>query len=391
MKKYDFDELIDRNGTDSVKYDALSRYFGKGGIIPAWVADADFKTPDFIMAAIRERLDHEILGYTFRNESIPDSVVKWVKRHHQWDIEKEWILFTPGVVSALSVAVMTCTAPGEKVIVQPPVYFPFFECIRGQGRTLVENPLQVSGSRLCFDLHDLEEKTVEGCRMLMFCSPHNPGGMVWKRDELEAIADICARKNILVVSDEIHADLLFQGQKHIPWAMVSEQAARNSIVCMAPSKTFNIAGLATSFVVIPDPELRKSFRKSIQVLHLDSGNIPGMVALRAAYNHGDEWLQQMMEYVGENYNFLETFLRTFLPKIKPIRPEATFLVWLDFSEFGLNDTQLTDLLVGKAGVALNNGARFGTGGEGFQRINIGCPRKILKEVLDRIYEAFAPL
>jgi cystathionine beta-lyase len=391
MKKYDFDELIDRTGTDSVKYDALSRYFGKGGIIPAWVADADFRTPDFIMKAIRKRLDHEILGYTFRNESIPEAVVKWLKRHHQWDIEKEWILFTPGVVSALSVAVMTFTNPGDKVIVQPPVYFPFFECIRGQGRDVVENPLQINRSRLCFDLHDLEEKAGEGCRMLMLCSPHNPGGMVWKRDELEAMADICARKNILVVSDEIHADLLFSGQKHIPWAMVSEQAARNSIVCMAPSKTFNIAGLATSFVVIPDPELRKSFRKSIQVLHLDSGNIPGMVAMKAAYSHGDEWLEQMMRYVGENYNYLETFLTTDLPKIKPMRPESTFLVWLDFREYGLSDTEITDLLVRKAGVALNNGARFGTGGEGFQRINIGCPRKVLKEILDRIYEAFASL
>lgn len=383
--------MVDRTGTDSVKYDALSRYFGKGDIIPAWVADTDFKTPDFIMSAIRERLDHEILGYTFRNESIPDSVVKWVKRHHQWDIEKEWILFTPGVVSALSVAVMTFTTPGDEIVVQPPVYFPFFECIRGQGRTMVENPLKICGSRLFFDLHDLEEKTGEACRMLLLCSPHNPGGMVWKRDEMEALADICDRKNILVVSDEIHADLLFAGQKHIPWAMVSEQTARNCIICMAPSKTFNIAGLATSFVVIPNPELRKSFRKSIQVLHLDSGNIPGMVALQAAYNHGDEWLGQMMEYVGGNYNLLETFLKTFLPKIKPVRPEATFLVWLDFREYGLSDTELTGLLVGKARVALNNGARFGTGGEGFQRINIGCPRKVLKEVLDRIYGAFAPL
>jgi cystathionine beta-lyase len=391
MKKYNFDEIIDRTGTDSVKYDALPRYFGKGGIIPAWVADADFKTPDFILSAIRGRLDHEILGYTFWNESISDAIVKWVKRHHYWDIEKEWILFTPGVVSALSIAVMTFTAPGDKVVVQPPVYFPFFGCIRGQRRTMVENPLQIIGSRLHFDLDNLKKKTNEGCKMLMLCSPHNPGGMVWKRDELEALADICSEKNILVVSDEIHADLLFSGQKHIPWAMVSEQAARNSIVCMAPSKTFNIAGLASSFVVIPDPELRKSFRKSVQVLHLDAGNIAGMVAMQEAYNHGDEWLEQMMEYVGENYNFLETFLAAFLPKVKPIRPEATFLVWLDFREYGLSDTELTNLLVMKAGVALNNGARFGTGGEGFQRINIGCPRKILKEVLERIYEVFAPL
>jgi cysteine-S-conjugate beta-lyase len=382
MKIYDFDEIVDRSGTDCIKYDALPKFFGAGNILPVWVADTDFRTPDFIMEAIRKRMEHEVLGYTFRGNLFYDSIVHWVKQRHNWNIQKEWISFSPGVVSALTVAVMAFTKPGDKVVVQPPVYFPFFECIKGIDRAIVENPLKLVQGRYHFDLEDLDKKTDGDTRILMLCNPHNPGGMVWKREELEAIAGICTRKNILVVSDEIHADLLFSGQKHTPWAMVSEQAQLNCIVCMAPSKTFNIAGLSTSFAVIPNPELRKSFNKLMQTLHIDMGNIPGTVALEAAYTKGEEWLKQMMEYVEGNYIFLEDFFTTHLPKVKVMKPEATFL------EYGMDDIQLSKWLIGKAKVGLNNGARFGTGGDGFQRINIGCPRSVLKEALERIYNVF---
>jgi cysteine-S-conjugate beta-lyase len=391
MKKYDFDEIVDRSGTDCIKYDALPHFFGADDILPVWVADTDFRTPDFIMEAIRKRLEHEVLGYTFRGKPFYNSIIQWVKQRHNWDIQKEWISFSPGVVSALTVAVMSFTGPGDKVVVQPPVYFPFFESIRGMNRVIVENPLKLTPGRFYFDLEDLEKKTDGGTPMLILCSPHNPGGMVWKKEELEAVAEICSRKNILVVSDEIHADLLFNGQKHTPWAMVSEQAASNSIICMAPSKTFNIAGLSTSFVVIPNPVLRKSFNKQMQTLHIDMGNIPGTVALEAAYTKGEEWSKQMMEYVEGNFIFLEEFFTVHLPKVKVMKPEATFLVWLDFREYGLNDRQLSEWLIGKAKVGLNNGARFGTGGDGFQRINIGCPRQVLKNALERIYNAFTTI
>jgi len=388
MKTYNFDEIVDRKGTDCIKYDVLPQVFGSDDLLPLWVADTDFRTPDFIMKAIRKRMEHEILGYTFRGDAYHDAIVQWVGKRHDWEIRKEWISFSPGVVSAIAVAILAFTQPGDKIIVQTPVYFPFFECIGGTGRQILENPLKLDKGRYYFDLEDLERKMEENPRMLILCSPHNPGGMTWKRQELGAVEAICARKKVLVVSDEIHADLLFSGQKHTPWAMVSERGSRNGIVCMAPSKTFNVAGLSTSFVVIPNPRIKKAFDRMMETLHIHTGNITGAVALEAAYTHGEEWLRQMMAYIGENYRFLEEFFRTYLPKVKVMKPEATFLVWLDFREYGMNDVQLSRFLIKEAKVGLNNGAKFGTGGEGFQRINIGCPQSVLKEALERIYRAF---
>jgi cysteine-S-conjugate beta-lyase len=280
------------------------------------------------------------------------------------------------------------TRPGDKIVVQPPVYFPFFDCVKGLNRQLTENPLKLVNGRYYFDLEDLEARVDDNTRMLLLCNPHNPGGMVWKQEELAALAEICHRKNILVVSDEIHSDLLFGGQKHTPWALVSGQSNPNSIICMAPSKTFNVAGLSTSFTVIPDVRLKKTFDKMMGTLHIQTGNIAGKVALEAAYHDGEEWLSQMMDYVENNFRFLESFVVENLPKIKVIKPEATFLVWLDFREYGWSDKEITRFLVEKAKVGLNNGARFGSGGDGFQRINIGCPRSVLKEGLERIVKTF---
>jgi cysteine-S-conjugate beta-lyase len=391
MKKYNFDEIINRHGTSCIKYDAIPHFFGSEDVLPVWVADTDFRTPDFIMKAIRKRLKHEILGYTFRGDSFHNAIIQWAKRRYNWEISKKWISFSPGVVSALTVSILAFTQPGDKILVQPPVYFPFFECVSGTNRQIVENPLILVNNRYHFDLEDLERKIDGNTRMLLLCSPHNPGGMVWKREELEAVEAICAPKNVLVVSDEIHADLLFSGQKHTPWAMVSENSSQNGIVCMAPSKTFNIAGLSTSFTVIPNPALKKTFDRYMETLHIHTGNIPGAVALEAAYNYGEDWLRQLMEYVEENYRFLESFFTAYLPKVKVMKPEATFLVWLDFREYGMNDFQLSQFLVNEAKVGLNNGARFGTGGEGFQRINIGCTRSVLKQALERIYQAIRML
>ncbi len=388
---YNFDEIIERRGTDSFKYDGMEMFFGSNDILPVWVADMDFRTPDFIMKAIRERLDHEILGYTFRNDGFSSSIMGWVKRRHNWDLKKEWISFSPGVVSALTAAVMAFTEPGEKVIVQTPVYFPFFESIRGVKRRLIENPLKLKDGRYTFDLEDLESKIDEKTRMLLLCNPHNPGGMVWTRQELEALSAICKRHNIMVVSDEIHSDLLFDHQIHTPYAMLSEEAANNSIVCMAPSKTFNLAGLSTSFVVIPNAETLQQYEKLMRTLHVHMGNIPGMVALEAAYRLGDNWLKEMMDYVQENYRVLESYFSIHLPRVKVMRPEATYLVWLDFRDYGMNDKQLSKFMVDRAKVGLNNGGRFGRPGDGFMRINLGCPRSVVMEAALRIREAFSQL
>lgn len=389
--KYNFDEIIDRKGTDCIKYDALSMFFGAEDILPVWVADMDFKTPDFIVDAIKKRLDHEILGYTYRTDDFSNSIINWVKLRHNWEVPKEWISFSPGVVSVITTAVLAYTEPGDKVIVQTPVYFPFFESVRGVKRRLIENPLKLVNGRYFFDLEDLEAKIDEKTKMLILCNPHNPGGMVWQRRELEALSAICIKHNILVVSDEIHSDLIFSGNTHIPYPMLSEEAAQNCIVCMAPSKTFNVAGLSTSFVVIPNTDLLKTYEKLMRTLHIHMGNIPGTVALQAAYNHGIEWLTQMMDYVESNYEYLSDFMGKNLPKIKVMKPEATYLVWLDFTAYGMNDKQLNKFLIENARVGLNNGGRFGRNGDGFMRINIGCPRSVVEEALNRIHEAFRDL
>ncbi len=388
MKKYDFDEVVNRHGTLSFKYDALKVIFGTDDLLPLWVADTDFRTPDFILEAIRNRMEHEILGYTFRGEGFSRSIIEWISMRHSNTIPEGWISFTPGVVSAVTVAVMAFTQPGDKVIVQPPVYFPFYESITGSGRIVTLNPLKLQEGRYHFDLEDLRAKIDKNTRMLILCSPHNPGGMVWKREELEALAQICDRHDIMVVSDEIHSDLIFSGHHHTPWWTVTEEASSNSIVCMAPSKTFNIAGLSTSFTIIPNPEVRKKFDALLKTLHITNGNIPGNIALEAAYTHGQSWLDQMMEYVEENYHFLEEYISTHLPRVKVMKSEGTFLVWLDFRDYGMDDRQLSEFLIKKAKVGLNSGARFGFGGEGWQRINIGCPRSLLREGLERMAAAF---
>ena len=389
--KYNFDEIIERKGTDCIKYDGLPMFFGADDILPVWVADMDFRTPDFIMDAIRKRLDHEILGYTFRSGAFSNSIINWVKHRHNWEVPKEWISFSPGVVASITSSVLAFTGPGDKVIVQTPVYFPFFESVRGVKRLLIENPLKLLNGRYCFDLEDLESKIDEKAKMLILCNPHNPGGMVWRQDELKALSEICIRHNLIVVSDEIHSDLIFKGNTHIPYPTLSEEAAENSIVCMAPSKTFNVAGLSTSFVVMPNPDMMKSYEKLMRTLHIHMGNIPGTIALEAAYTHGQNWLNELMEYVEGNYGYLYGFISKNLPGIKVMKPEATYLVWLDFSAYRMNDKQLNKFLIEKAKVGLNNGSRFGRNGNGYMRINIGCPLSIVVEALNRIYEAFRDL
>ena len=388
MKKYNFDEIVPREGTDCIKYDGREWIFKTNDVLPLWVADMDFKTPDFIVNAIRKRAEHEIFGYTFKSDAYFNSIIGWMKRRHNWEIKKEWISFSPGVVAGLTLAIETFSKPGDEVVVQPPVYFPFFDCVKGTKRKMLENPLKLENGRYTFDFEDLKSKITANTKLLLLCNPQNPGGMVWTRKELEEISRICLENNIMVISDEIHSDLIYNGHQHIPFATLSEEAANNCIVFMAPSKTFNVAGLSSSMAIIPNKTNFARYERALGVGHLGMGNIFGSVALEAAYANGDEWLEQMLDYLWENYLLLESFFKNKLPKIKVMKPEATYLVWLDFTAYGMHDEELTKFVVEQAKVGLNNGGRFGTGGDGWLRINIGCPRSILQEALERLEKAF---
>lgn len=389
--KYNFDEIIPREGTNSLKWDAREQFFKSNDVLPLWVADMDFKTPDFIVAAIKKRTEHEIYGYTFKPESYFNSIINWIKRRHNWEIKKEWISFSPGVVAGLTFAIETFSKPGDGVIVQPPVYFPFFDSVKGTKRKLVENPLKVENGRYTFDYEDLKSKIDENTKLLLLCNPQNPGGMVWTREELTELTKICLENKIMIVSDEIHSDLVYNDYKHIPLPTISDEVAQNTVVCMAPSKTFNVAGLSTSIVIIPNKTNFARYERVLNVGHVGMGNIFGSVALEAAYTHGDEWLDQLLAYLWDNYLLLENFIKTNLPKVKVMKPEATYLIWLDFREYGMKDKELFGFATEEAKVGLNNGGRFGTGGDGWLRINIGCPRSILEEALERLKMAFGKL
>ena len=386
MKIYNFDELIDRTQTNSVKYDGRKTFFGNADLLPLWVADMDFKTPDFIVDAIKKRAEHEIFGYSFRGESYHQSIVNWLKRKHNWEIKPEWISFSPGVVAGLTMAIEALSKAGDGVIVQPPVYFPFFDSVKGSGREMILNPLRLENGRYYFDLEDLKSKITPTTKLLLLSNPHNPGGMAWNTEELTALAQICLDNKILIISDEIHSDLIFDGYHHTPLAGISEEIAQNCVICMAPSKTFNTAGLTTSFLIIPNKRYFVAYERVMRLPHLHMGNIFGTAALEAAFTHGDEWLAQLLRYLQDNYAALELFFQENLPEVKVMRPESTFLIWIDFSAFGLTDEVLNQKLI-DGGVGLNRGVQFGKEGSGYMRMNIGCPRSVMMEALLRIQRA----
>ena len=391
MKKYNFDEIIEREGTNCMKYDARKHFFETDDLLPLWVADMDFKTPDFIADAIKKRAEHELFGYSFRPDSYYEAIINWMKRRHNWEIQKNRISFSPGVVAGLTIAIETFSKPGDGVIVQPPVYFPFFDCVKGTNRKMVENPLKLVNGRYTFDFDDLSSKIDKNTKLLLLSNPQNPGGMVWTREELTQLATFCAENEIMVISDEIHSDLIYSKQKHIPIASISDEIAQNSMVLMAPSKTFNVAGLSSSVVVIPNRAKFVKYERALGVGHLGMGNIFGTVALEAAYTNGDNWLEQLLNYLWENYKTLESFFEMHLPKAKVMRPEATFLAWIDFSEYGMNSNELFKFTIEQAKVGLNSGAKFGKGGEGWLRLNFGCPHEVLLEALNRLKSAFGKI
>lgn len=389
--RYDFDAVIDRRNTDSLKWDALGARFGNAGALPMWVADMDFPPPTAVREAICARATHGLYGYTLRPSGLNDAIVGWLGRRHDWEVKPEWLAYTPGVVPALALAVQAFSHPGDKVIVQPPVYHPFFAVIRDSGRQIVNNPLRFENGRYEMDFDGLERLFDSRTKMLILCSPHNPVGRVWTRDELTRLAEACARHGVLVVSDEIHCDLALNGAKHVPLAAISEAIADSTVTCIAPSKTFNLAGLATSAVVIPNARLRRQFANAVEAVHVGGNNAFGGLAWEVACREGEEWLDQLLEYLAGNLRFLTEFVAERIPDVKVVQPEGTYLVWLDCRGLGLPAPELKDFLTREAGVALNDGAMFGPGGEGFQRMNIACPRALLAEGLERIAAAVGRL
>jgi cystathionine beta-lyase len=387
MKQYNFDQIIDRRGTDCVKVDLLEERFGKKDLTALWVADMDFRTPDFIVDAIRKRCEHEIFGYTFASDAYYNSIIDWVHYKHNWQIQKEWLAYIPGIVKGIGFVLQCFTQPGDKVIIQPPVYHPFRLVPQHMKREVVFNPLKIVDGKYEMDFDHLESIIDEKCKVLILCSPHNPAGIVWSKETLIRLAEICNRHQILVIADEIHAEMNYPQFRHYPFASVSPEAAACSITFMAPSKTFNIAGIVTSYAIVPDEKIRTEFYRFLEAGELSDGTIFAYTATTAAYTYGAEWLQQMRSYVMENVRTVDQFLKTHIPKIKVYPPQASFLVWLDCRELNLTHEELVYLFKDKAGLALNDGKMFGPGGEGFMRMNVGCSKRIIEQALNALKKA----
>lgn len=385
--RYNFDKPVDRQGTNCVKYDLRKEVFGSDKVIPMWVADMDFLTPPFIIDAIKERLKHEILGYTVRRDEYFETLGSWTERHYGWKIDKEWILFSPGIVPAVNICTLAYTKPGDSIIVQPPVYFPFFGAVKDHGRKLLFNRLKETDGRYYFDFDDLRKKAERGAKMLILSNPHNPVGRAWNKDELSELAEVCLEYNIIIISDEIHSDLVLPGFKHLPIASLSEKIASSTITCYAPSKTFNLAGLSTSSVVISDNKLREKFRKQIDSLHISGGNIFGTEASIAAYSKGEEWLGQLLDYIAKNVKLVVEKLNSDDLPLKAVIPEATYMIWLDCRKMKMDGKELNEFFINKAGIGMNEGSMFGPGGEGYMRMNLACPTSILEKALDKIVKA----
>jgi len=380
----DFDTIINRDGTHSVKYDGRKFYFGNEDLIPMWVADMDFAVPEFITDAIIGRAKHPIYGYTLRPDSYFETFIDWVKRRHNWEMKKEWISFSPGIVPALNFIVQCFSEPGDKVLIQPPVYHPFFYVVENNQRKGVYNQLLLKENKYVIDFKDLEEKLASGVRLILLSNPHNPVGRAWNREELIRLGNLCVKHKVIIVSDEIHSDLVLPGFTHIPVASLSEEIANNTITCMAPSKTFNLAGLSTSSVIITGKEKREQYNKFMERFHLGGGNIFGTIASEAAYTKGDHWLDSLLEYIDENFQYLDSYLKSNIPNVKLIPAEATYLAWLDFRELKIKGDNLKSFIINKARVGFNDGRTFRDGGEGFQRMNLACPKQVLKEALNRL-------
>ncbi len=391
-RDWNFDEEVDRSCTASMKWEpeVLSRVFGSGRdtLVPLWVADMDFKCHPAVRHAMEKRLAHPIYGYSLKDPAYLPALISWYKRRHQWEIDEQWVLTTPGVVPAVNYIIQRFSQPGDKVLIQPPVYYPFARSILNNGRQVAENPLKIADGHYRMDVDDLQEKTRDPrVKLAILCSPHNPVGRVWTRQELDTFGRICIENQVRVIADEIHCDLIMPGFKHVCFASMSDAFAHHSITCLAASKTFNLAGLQQSSIIVSDPVLRQELYTQIENLgfvNAEGGTLFGAVAAAAAYNEAEPWLEDLIVYLHDNYTYLKTFLETELPGVTVYELQGTYLVWVDFNGLGLAEKERIRMLEEQAGVGLDHGDWFGATGRGFERINIACPRSILARAAEAI-------
>ena len=388
MQTYNFDEIINRRGTGAIKTDALQERYGRSDLTALWVADMDFATPPFIIDALNERMKHPVFGYTAVPDDYVPCIADWIESHHGWKVNHEWIQYIPGIVKGIGMVLNVFTQPGDGIIIQPPVYHPFRIVPEGNHRRIVYNPLiENPDGSYSMDFDNLAKVADDTCKVLILSNPHNPAGIVWDADTLRRLAHFCSQHGILVISDEIHCDMALFGHRHTPFAMVSPEAEQCSITFGAPSKTFNIAGIVSSYSIVPNDELRQRFYSWLEVNELNEPTIFSPIATVAAFRKGEEWRRQMLSYIEGNVLAVEQFCARHMPQIKPLRPQASFLVWLDCRALNLTHDRLIDLFVNRAHLALNDGAMFGKEGEGFMRLNVGMPRNLLLAALENLRQA----
>lgn len=387
--KYHFDRIIDRRNTHSYKWDQSVKLFGREDITPLWVADMDFESPPAVKEALVRRAEQGIYGYSIKSDSYVEAIIRWFERRHGWTLRPEWITDSPGIVTSLSLAVELYSEPGSQVILQSPVYYPFYDVIRMNGRQVAKNPLSLRDGRYEMDYAHLEELMRGGAKLLLLCSPHNPGGRIWDREELLRLGELCLRYGVTVISDEIHCDLALPGHTHVPFASLSEELANITLTCLAPTKTFNLPGIQSSFIVASNPEIKRKFDMRIKTLSLHMTNFFVPDAVQAAYNEGDEWLDELMHYINGNVEYAIGYLAEHLPQVEVMRPDGTYLLWLDCRKLGLDVKGLKKLMFEEARVAFSEGSVFGTEAEGYLRINLACPRSLLQEAVVRFCKAAA--
>lgn len=385
---YDFDSPRDRRGTNTFKWDNMQRMFGRNDLLPFWVADMDFPAPPEVQEALLNRVRHGIFGYTFIPESAYEAVMSWSAERYGWEIEREWLFIADGVMPTVAFVIQAFSSPGDGVIIQPPVYYPFFSVVEKNKRKLLQNPLiQNDKGEYEINFHELELHMKRGAKLLLFCSPHNPVGRVWKEEELLEIGKLCEKYDVLIISDEIHGDIVFPGNRHIPFCSLPEPYSSRALVCLAPSKTFNIPGLTVSQVIIPNKEIRERYETYLRRFSMEIKNLFSIIAMESAYRYGGPWLDDLLAYLRGNIEYLHNFLGGRLPRVTVTKPEGTYLVWLDFRS--IDPEGGGKQLVEKAGVGLNDGGIFGETGRGFQRMNVACPKSVLREGLEKIVRAFA--
>lgn len=381
---FNFNKIIDRTNNFSAKWSEMNKNFGSNDLLPMWVADMDFLTAPCIMEALKDRLEQGIFGYTTRPSSYNESIVNWLDNRFSWKIKKEWLMFSPAVITSISLLIQNLTQKNDKIMIQEPVYSPFHNIVELNERDLVISPLiKLDDGSYIMDYEDIEAK-IKDVKIFILCNPHNPVGRVWTREELTRLGQICLKHNVIVISDEIHSDIILKNHKHTPFASISKEFCKNTITCMAPTKTFNLAGLQSSFLVMSNPYYYEVMDRAFSTLDIKRNNAFSLVATEAAYNYGEDWLDELIKYIEDNVDFAIEYIKTHMPKLKVKKPEGTYLLWVDFNSLNVDEKDLKDALINKGKVALNSGSSFGIGGDGYYRINLACPRAMVLEALKRI-------